>query len=197
MYNIVTNAPNTYNVLISKGNIDKIGAVFEPFSESTVSGNYTLSKIEPGMMMHSNFHGIGGVDNSVCSSSVCLQIGGNTQANYIPTGRGGQRFYSKKGEVFRGRLVGHDPDGDPLTYTLLDSHSAAAGTIVLSADGNFEFTPVASYEGAFNFSYRMHDGKEYSHAYGAWIVVEPPALPAMASSRPMTVGNKLMVFSSV
>ena len=49
-----------------------------------------------------------------------------------------------------------DPDGDALTSTLVSG--TTHGTLTLSADGSFSYTPAAGYNGPDTFTYRTSDG---------------------------------------
>ena len=49
-----------------------------------------------------------------------------------------------------------DPDGDPLTATLVAG--PAHGTLTLNANGAFTYTPAPNYNGPDSFSYRASDG---------------------------------------
>ena len=49
-----------------------------------------------------------------------------------------------------------DPNGDPLSAVLVED--PAHGTLALGADGSFEYTPDADYNGIDTFSYKANDG---------------------------------------
>ena len=53
-----------------------------------------------------------------------------------------------------------DPDGDPLTATKLTDPSH--GSVSVSADGSFSYTPAADYNGTDSFTYSVDDG--HGHA---------------------------------
>ncbi len=50
-----------------------------------------------------------------------------------------------------------DVDGDALTAVLVDGPTN--GTVALNADGSFEYTPDADFNGADSFTYRANDGQ--------------------------------------
>jgi len=64
-----------------------------------------------------------------------------------------------------------DVDGDALTATLLSGVSH--GTLFLSDDGAFAYTPAAGYVGSDSFTYRAYDGTAYSSAVTVSITVTP------------------------
>jgi hypothetical protein len=49
-----------------------------------------------------------------------------------------------------------DADGDPLTAALVSSTSN--GTLALNADGSFDYTPNAGFNGSDSFTYHANDG---------------------------------------
>ncbi|HAV64936.1 MAG TPA: hypothetical protein DCY13_21515, partial [Verrucomicrobiales bacterium] len=53
-----------------------------------------------------------------------------------------------------------DPDGDPLTATLVTS--TARGVVTLAADGSFTYKPEADHFGSDSFTYRVTDGTSTS-----------------------------------
>ena len=64
-----------------------------------------------------------------------------------------------------------DPDGDPLAAMLASGPSH--GTVSLSANGSFTYTPSAEYSGADSFTYRASDGAATSAATLVTIAVTP------------------------
>jgi hypothetical protein len=58
-----------------------------------------------------------------------------------------------------GLLAGaYDPDGDPLTVSLAADGAPAHGSVTVSADGSFVYTPQAGYVGFDSFQYTVGDG---------------------------------------
>jgi VCBS repeat-containing protein len=62
-----------------------------------------------------------------------------------------------------------DPEGNPLTAALVDA--PAHGTLTLNADGSFEYTPAANYNGADSFTYQANDGSLDSNTATVTITV--------------------------
>ena len=71
-----------------------------------------------------------------------------------------------------------DPDGDSLTAQLVNNVSN--GTLVLSNDGGFTYTPNASFTGSDSFSYRANDGELSSTAVTVAIEVVDTNAPPTA-----------------
>ncbi|MBF8964112.1 HYR domain-containing protein [Pontibacter sp. FD36] len=63
--------------------------------------------------------------------------------------------------AYSGKLAGSDPDGKPLSYSLVTA--PATGTIVLNSNGNFTYTPAADVVGTDVFSYRVSNGTDVSN----------------------------------
>jgi hypothetical protein len=57
-----------------------------------------------------------------------------------------------------------DADGDPLTAVLVSGPNPAQGSLTLSADGSFSFTPTVDFTGDATFKYAASDGYESSTA---------------------------------
>ena len=62
-----------------------------------------------------------------------------------------------------------DPEGEPLT-AVLDTEPAS-GTVILSADGAFAYTPQPDANGAVTFTYHAHDGTASSNVATVTITV--------------------------
>lgn len=62
--------------------------------------------------------------------------------------------------VISGHLNGSDPDGDPLTYSLVDA--PANGTLTLEPSGEFTYTPNQNTTGTDTFTFKVNDGTEDS-----------------------------------
>ncbi|MDB5339642.1 MAG: outer rane adhesin like protein [Planctomycetaceae bacterium] len=71
-----------------------------------------------------------------------------------------------------------DPDGDPLVVTL--DQSPTHGTLNLSADGSFTYTPNSGYYGSDGFSYHVSDGVQTTNGSVSIDVKYPTAAAAAA-----------------
>ena len=70
-----------------------------------------------------------------------------------------------------------DPEGDPFTVdtTTAPTTTTAGGTVALSADGGFEYTPPMGFFGTDTFDYQATDGLAQSAPATVSIAVAPPA----------------------
>lgn len=75
-----------------------------------------------------------------------------------------------------------DPDGDALSAVL--EQAPANGSLTLSADGSFSYTPAPGFIGEVTFTYRASDGELQSNVASARFVISP-----QASSPPVAVDD--------
>jgi uncharacterized repeat protein (TIGR01451 family) len=78
-----------------------------------------------------------------------------------------------------------DVENDPLTATLVSEVSN--GTLNLSSDGSFAYTPDADFNGTDSFSYQAYDGIDYSNVVTVVITVNP------VNDAPMAVNDAYSV----
>jgi VCBS repeat-containing protein len=84
-----------------------------------------------------------------------------------------------------------DPDGDMLTAQLVQG--PASGTLVLSKDGTFVYTPAEGFFGSDSFVYRAFDGTAWSAAATVTIIVPPPNEAPVALGDAYTVAEDGML----
>src|SRR5262245_12175979 len=70
-----------------------------------------------------------------------------------------------------GSVSATDVDGDTLTYSLVAG--PAHGTLTLTANGSFTYTPAANYNGSDSFTFRANDGQADSNVATESITVIP------------------------
>ena len=83
-----------------------------------------------------------------------------------------------------------DGNGDPLTAVLEPGGDVSNGTLTLNADGSFDYTPAAGYEGPDQFTYKAYDGSEYSNVATVTLTVSAsqPAAEVILDSADGTPG---------
>lgn len=91
---------------------------------------------------------------------------------------------------FAGGLSGEDPDGDPLTF-FQGSTMAAHGTVSISLNGNFTYTPDVGFTGADSFSFAVSDGTFSSTNDG--IVSIQVANPTGGNTAPVANASSIQV----
>src|SRR5262249_4899973 len=70
-----------------------------------------------------------------------------------------------------GQVIASDIDGDSLTYSLVTG--PAHGTLEFNADGSFNYTPDANYNGSDALTYEANDGRATSTTAHVTITVTP------------------------
>jgi len=84
-------------------------------------------------------------------------------------------------------LLGNDTDADANTLSASTVTLPAHGTLSLSANGSFTYTPTAGFSGVDSFTYRVSDGTAYSSAATVSITVAAAivAPPVVAPTTPV------------
>jgi Ca2+-binding RTX toxin-like protein len=102
-------------------------------------------------------------------------------------------------QVFNGTLAGlaTDPNGDAVTFSILDDPDPLAGDVVLNPDGTFVFTPNADFFGTASFTFVASDGVLDSNVGTVEIVVsnvddapevgDPAILGPLVQDRQLTI----------
>lgn len=70
-----------------------------------------------------------------------------------------------------GTLLAMDPDGDPLTFALVDG--PATGDVAVDEDGSFTYTPALHFVGSDSFTYKANDGQAESNIATVLLTVDP------------------------
>jgi large repetitive protein len=71
-----------------------------------------------------------------------------------------------------------DPDNNPLTASLVDP--PVTGILTFNANGSFTYAPPADFHGTVMFTYRAHDGSEFSNDATVTINITPVNDPPVA-----------------
>ncbi|MDR4532047.1 choice-of-anchor L domain-containing protein [Glutamicibacter sp. PS] len=69
-------------------------------------------------------------------------------------------------------LLGSDPDGDDLTYSVVEGPDASEGTLGEINGDKIEFTPAEGFTGEVTFTYKVSDGSKESAPTTVTVVVE-------------------------
>lgn len=91
-------------------------------------------------------------NDGIVSVQVANPIGGNTAPVANPTS-----IHVGLNTTFLGGLSGSDADGDSLTFST-GSIAAQHGSVGISSNGNFSYTPNTGYTGSDSFSFKVNDG---------------------------------------
>lgn len=103
--------------------------------------------------------------------------GGGTQAP--PTGPLAHAGcgYVPLNQSLSGALSGSDPQGRPLTYSIVDQPARGAVQLTDPLSGRFTYTPDRDARGTDSFSFRVHNGSVYSGAAAYRLVFTPRVMP--------------------
>lgn len=84
--------------------------------------------------------------------------------------------------LITGNVVINDSDieGDSLTVTAATLSTEQGGTVVLQADGSFDYTPPANFSGSDGFDYEVSDGNATSQGHVTLTVHEVNDAPVVA-----------------
>ncbi|MBP2000088.1 C4-type Zn-finger protein [Paenibacillus shirakamiensis] len=83
--------------------------------------------------------------------------GNNVTINNRPPTVPNYNYTTNKNVPVSAQVVGTDPDGDPLTYTL--NSTPNNGTVVVNPNGTFTYTPNPGYVGQDSFTVLVSDGQ--------------------------------------
>lgn len=90
--------------------------------------------------------------------------------------------------TYIGTLTGTDADGDSLTFAV-GSTSAAHGTVAISANGTFSYTPNTGYSGSDSFSFKVNDGTADSADATVAVQVAPANRAPVATATSISVAG--------
>ncbi len=131
----------------------------------------------------------GTVDSNVATVEIDV-----VSVNDAPTALGGVALLAEDG-VVNGQLSGNDVDGDELTFELVSGPSH--GTLQLSPDGAYTFTPNANYHGDDHFTFVTNDGAATSEVAEYLIRISSVNDAPTASDSTNEVAEDSNVFGSV
>jgi VCBS repeat-containing protein len=169
----VNDAPSTVGSILAQGAVD--GGSFSLGTAgffADVDGpalTYSASTLPPGLVIDSGTGLISGtlaINASVGAPYTVVVRASDgvlsaTQSfifnvtNPVPLGNDASGS-GDEDTIIRGQLGGSDPDGDSLSF-VVDSQPLH-GSVVISADGLYTYTPNANYNGTDSFTYRVVDG---------------------------------------
>ncbi len=112
-------------------------------------------------------------------ATVSLTVSPVTPTNSAPMAQA-ETFRVLEHQVLTGQLHATDPDGDPLTFSLVpgDAYESRFHTVEVRPNGSFTYTPLAARRGTFNF--QVSDGTHTSDITAATVEVQNVNDPPVA-----------------
>jgi subtilase family serine protease len=98
--------------------------------------------------------------------------GGNPPGNQPPTARNGSVTTTENHSV-TGTLSASDPDGDALTFSIVNQPSHGSVRITNTSTGAFTYSPGNNYSGSDSFTFRANDGQANSNTATESVTVKP------------------------
>jgi glycerophosphoryl diester phosphodiesterase len=97
---------------------------------------------------------------------------GSPVANAAPDATAGSATGTQN-KVITGQLTASDADGDVLAYSL--ANGPTHGSVVVGADGSYQYTPTTGFTGADSFVYQVSDGRGGTDQASVALTVNPAA----------------------
>lgn len=154
------------------GDIQSGAVTYTPNSNFSGSDSFTFKATD------------GKAESNVATASIDVAA-----TNHPPT-TSNQVASVKEGETANVTLVGSDPDGDPLTFTIVTNplHGTLAGN-----PPNMTYRPAADYHGDDSFMFKANDGRSDSNISSVAISVIAVSRAPVASTAPVSVNEDAAV----
>ncbi len=94
----------------------------------------------------------GGLDSDV--ASVNITISGTN----VPPAASNSTINVSEDTVYNGQLNGSDPDGDPITYSIVSNGTKGSAILVDPSTGSFTYEPDTNENGSDSFTFVVNDG---------------------------------------
>ncbi|WP_460825295.1 tandem-95 repeat protein, partial [Massilia solisilvae] len=125
-------------------------------------------------------------DNASAASNDATMTVKVTPVNDLPVAADGTITTNEDTRATGNLPAATDVEHDAITYA--KGTGPSHGTLVLNADGSYEYTPAANYNGPDSFTYTVSDGSG-SNTYNVSITVNPVNDAPMLAVAPVTVGQ--------
>lgn len=165
----------TFHGILTASDADQDPLTFQLGTVAAAHG--TVSVAQDGTFSYTPTFGFTGSDSfsftasdgTATSSEATVNI---TVANQAPT-LNSSSGVTDEDSSFMGAAspLGLDADGDPLNYSIVSP--PAHGTVSLSADGNFIYTPKPNFNGRDSFTIKATDGTSSSDPATILLIVNP------------------------
>jgi len=164
-YSIVTNGSKGSAVLT---NLTTGAFTYTPNKDETGSDSFTF-KVNDGT-----------VDSNTATVAVSISI-----INEPPTAAG-SAISTDKNQAVSGQLTASDPDGDPLTFSIVANGSKGSAVITNQVTGAFTYTPNKDETGSDSFTFKANDGTVDSNIAQVSVTINAVNDPPTASGTSVT-----------
>lgn len=104
------------------------------------------------------------------TASDSIDVLDNDTPNREPVAEGWQ-YGTPEDTPLNETLRASDPDGDPLTYSIVAQPAQGTVQITNTSTGAFTYTPPANFAGTISFTFRVNDGQFDSNTATAFVTV--------------------------
>jgi VCBS repeat-containing protein len=153
----------TYSI-VNNGSLGT-AAITDP---STGAFTYTPNPGENGTDSFTFKANDGKDDSNIATVTVTIEV-----ANNPPVAQDGNLTTNPNIQV-PGTLIASDPDGDPLTYSIVNNGLLGTAVITDSSTGAFTYTPNPGESGVDTFSFKANDGKDDSNTATVTVTINAP-----------------------
>ncbi|PCJ99994.1 MAG: hypothetical protein COA45_04050 [Zetaproteobacteria bacterium] len=158
-------------------------------------GNETIT-VNDHFLTHNDYkiENVAFDDGSVINLQVLLNVAPTAQDDAFI----GDQDLSLSGNVLvnNGSGLDSDPDGTTLGV-VAGTYASLHGSVVVSANGDFIYTPTAGYNGADSFTYTLDDGFGGSDTATVNITVRPPNVAPIAQDDAFTGDEDISITGNV
>lgn len=185
-----------------------LSVVFVPTREETRPryGSDQIPSKQDAFVCYREVHGyLGPPDADVCRTGLQLRITTALSSTAKPWTRGGQKWHCEKNKPLTKQLDVDDPQGLPVTATLVDYDAVRKGQYVhtpggggalsISPSGLVSFMPLADFEGTVFFRYRISNGVRDGGVFGNWINVGKSTVAACSGNQLFVADGKLVTIA--
>jgi hypothetical protein len=158
-------------------------------------GSVTITNAAAGLYTYTASAGATGTDTFTYkvsdgqSESAVATVTVTFLAGNTPPSAGDGTLSATAGSPAIGRLTATDPDGDPLSFSVIGSASQGIVTLIDTRNGTFQYTADPLAAGSDNFLFRVSDGQTQSNLAAVNVTVSSRGALGTNGNAPPQAGN--------